>query len=228
MTYVFISGDVGTGKTLLTTGIAMAADDRPILANYNLEHPCFEEVTPRKLANINRPTLVLLDEAYTWLESRIPGAVLPLFMSYILFQSRKRSVDIITTCQIPGSVDLRYRELADYWIEATNDGEYYTYQVVKNSRQEQYPTSWLKLSHKDAEQIYPYYNTYQTVGDLGPMLDAINPSDCLPEAHRIADEILAAYPGRKWTKSALTDYCMEAGYSDTIMQLTYNRLQRLS
>lgn len=227
MTYIFIMGDVGTGKTLLTTALAMYYDG-PVISNYRIEHPNYIEATPARLARIDQPTLVLLDEAYTWLESRVPGQVLQLYMSYILFQSRKRGIDFVTTCQIPSSVDLRYREMADFLIQATNDGDSFWYEVVKNSMADGYPTEILELPHSEAETIYPYYNTYQIVGDIQGMLDRIDPSESLPLVYELADQLMLQHPGKRWTKGALTDYCLENKLPDSYPDLLHNRLQRLS
>jgi hypothetical protein len=226
MTLVFITGDIGTGKTLLATALALAFDG-PVISNYRIDHPNYIEATPARLATIDQPTLVILDEAYTWLESRVPGQVLQLYMSYILFQSRKRKIDFVTTCQIPSSVDLRFRELADYWIQATNDVESYRYEVVKNSLTEGYPSEVLELPKIEAEKIYPYYDTYQLVGDIQGLLDRIDPSESLPHVYEIADKLMSEYPNKRWTKGALTDYCLEHRLPDSYPELLYNRIQRL-
>jgi len=224
--YIAIHGDVGTGKTALMTALALSSD-KPVLANYFIDCPRCRIFRPSMLARLTEPTLVLIDEAYTWLESRISASHLNLYLSYMLFQSRKLGMDIVTTVQLASTIDKRYRELADVWIEANREDEYFRYTWVKNSPPK-YPRGEFTMSIETAErEIFPRYNTYEIVGDLTELIDSIEPSAIIPDVYRTADLLLAQYPGRRWTKAALQDYCEENGHSSTFAEKLYNRLQRL-
>lgn len=226
MMYIAIHGDVGTGKTALMTALALGSD-KPVLANYFIDCPWCQIFRPSMLTRLKEPTLVLIDEAYTWLESRISASHLNLYLSYMLFQSRKLGMDIVTTVQLASTIDKRYRELADVWIEANKEEEQFRYRWVMNSPP-RYPRGEFTMSLEVAEkEIFPRYNTYEIVGDLTDLIDSIEPSAIMPDVYRTADMLLEHYPGRRWTRAAIQDYCDEKGYSKIFGEKLYNRLQRL-
>lgn len=120
-----VVSDVRQGKTLWTTIVAINEYNhafrnrytpRPLFANYKINLPNWHPLKPETLFAINKKryprSLVLLDEAYAWIESRGSGSSnLNKFMSYILFQSGKRGIDFMLTDQIEGTIDTRYRQL---------------------------------------------------------------------------------------------------------------------
>src|SRR4030042_4075128 len=130
---ISIEGDVGSGKTLLSTFMAID-DPRPVYANYKINIPNFKPLKPEMLWELNKPTLIILDEAYTWLENRTSGKPINRYMSYILFQSRKRGLDFILTDQIVGTIDPRYRWMINFDIQSEVHEHGFLYQLTKLSR----------------------------------------------------------------------------------------------
>ena len=83
---IHFTGDVGSGKTLFCTQVALH-DKRQIYSNYNIKLPNYHDLKPEMLSILTESTLVIIDEAYTWLESRLSGRNINLYLTYILFQS---------------------------------------------------------------------------------------------------------------------------------------------
>lgn len=64
--------------------------------------------------------LLLPDEIYGLVESRVSSKKINLFMSYVNFQARKMHRHIVYTAQLVSSVDLRFVELTDLPIACKN------------------------------------------------------------------------------------------------------------
>jgi ABC-type dipeptide/oligopeptide/nickel transport system ATPase component len=162
MTLISIIGDVGSGKTLLATYLA-AQDTRDVYANYKINIDRYHDLTPEILITLNYPSLSILDEAYTKIESRMSGRKLNEYMSYVLFQSRKRQMDIIITDQLVSSIDVRYRMLTNYEIfcEAVDDG--FKYIIEKKSMYSTFKPSYFFMPFELAEKVYPLYDTFQKI-----------------------------------------------------------------
>lgn len=114
--------------------------------------------------NIN----LLLDEGYTWLESRTSAKYINLFMSYIVFQLRKTDRNIFVTAQEISSIDIRYRKQWDYCVKCKRlydsnkpfnewDFIYKIFDKRKNSC-----CNW-RLKFDDAKKYFNLYNTNEIV-----------------------------------------------------------------
>lgn len=115
---IFVNGPLGSGKTLLMTFFAYKYHkSTDIYSNYHLDLENAHDIGPHDVSQI-REGLLLIDEAYTWIDSRESQDDLNKFMSKMLFQSRKRDMDIIISAQLTHSVDLRFRDLSDIIISA--------------------------------------------------------------------------------------------------------------
>jgi Lhr-like helicase len=114
---VSLVGSRGSGKTTFLSYLSTKTK-RTILSNFHLKVKNYKPLNIDVLLNLEKLNNVdvYLDEAYTWLESRISSSALNRYISYIIFQSRKRNVDIYTTAQMFSSVDLRFREQSDFII----------------------------------------------------------------------------------------------------------------
>ena len=84
-----VTGDLGRGKTILLTYFAEQYPDVPVYSNYKLNMPNYIPTDIYSVSSITHGIL-LLDEAYEWLESRLSGSDANLYISRIIFNSRKR------------------------------------------------------------------------------------------------------------------------------------------
>ena len=115
---ILLTGLLGTGKTLLLTYFADMEQLQQIFANYNIKVDNFKRVKPEELENITEG-LLLIDEAYSWLESRTSGSTENKYLTNrIGFNSRKRGLTVIISAQVLSSIDVRFRKLAEFIIMA--------------------------------------------------------------------------------------------------------------
>lgn len=115
MLYIII-GNLGTGKTLLMTYFASNIVDKDIYANYEIKHKNYKELKPIDVLSLPKNIECFIDEAYTWLESRLPSEALNRALSYILFQSRKKFTNFYLTVPLMSTLDKRFRLLATHII----------------------------------------------------------------------------------------------------------------
>lgn len=232
MVLIIVLGDYGSGKSLWATSyIARYIHDRPIYANWKLNLPDAHALTPDGLMEINHKAFVAIDEIYNWIDSRRSGADQNIFLSRILFQSRKRGIDIMIIAQLVSTIDVRFREMWDYCVkcEKRSDGFYYT--IAKNSSFINYPTISEKLSFENAEKlVYPLYNSFEQIEGVGKTLTnlmPIDPEKAMPEIDGIARQCLKEHGIKYWKKGVLKDYAIERKWPEDYVDLVYNRIQRL-
>jgi len=187
---ISILGNIRNGKTLLLTYIATKLK-RTIYSNYKLDLPNYEDLTLSVLSKLPNNVNVFIDEGYTWLESRISGSKLNKLISYLLFQSGKRSLDIYITAQLFSTVDLRFREQSSLLIycKKLNENFYYTIYNREKGTSKQ-----LFMSYETAEQYFPLFDTYEiiepaNIKELQIEYIKDDPVQLLLEVKRIGDSI---------------------------------------
>ena len=141
MTLIYIVAPWLEGKTTFATLLVLMAEPHnfKVYANYTIHVKNFIPLQVEHLIKRERePSLIVLDEGYTWLESRTSGNVLNRLVSHDLFQHRKLHSHYIVTAQLEHSVDNRFRELAEIIIKCKNIGEmgfkYTIYHVKTNAK----------------------------------------------------------------------------------------------
>lgn len=230
MTLTSIIGDVGTGKTLLATALALK-DNRKIYSNYKINSDRYERLEPSMLVEINEPSLIIMDEAYMWLEARTSSKNLNRYISYLLFQSRKSKQEYIITAQLFGTVDLRFREMSDYIILADRsegniiDGDF-VYKVFKQSNIHSCIRSF-SISYEKAVDIFKYYDTaekipipYDLIGD-----SILDKRDMLPEVDEIIIQLLKVRKAKDWTRAQITDHCLRHSLPKVYIEPIYNGIK---
>ena len=120
----------------------------------------YKQLTLFVLDDIPNNVNVFIDEGYTWLESRISGSKLNKLISYLLFQSGKRGLDIYITAQLFSTVDLRFREQSSLIIycKKVKDNFYYTIHNRETGTYKQFI-----MTKEIAEQYFPLYDTYEII-----------------------------------------------------------------
>lgn len=174
-----INGKLRNGKGILATKIALSVADNGgvVKANYHLESPNAEYIDFYDIVKMleqgkqKKRTLLVIDEIYGWLESRISSSKVNRFASYFVFQSAKLGYDIIYTSQLTMRVDCSLRELCDYRVYAQKDAkkQYFKYYFLDTSKpNEDIPTGKIwRLSFKEAAKFWDRYNTFEGVKPLG-------------------------------------------------------------
>lgn len=156
---VSILGRIRSGKTLFLVYIATKLI-RDVYSNFKLDLPNYKQLTLSVLKKLPNNVNVYIDEGYTWLESRISGSKLNKLISYLLFQSGKRGLDIYITAQLFSSVDLRFREQSSLivYCEKINGNFYYN---INNREKNTWKT--LVLTKENAKKYYPLYDTFEII-----------------------------------------------------------------
>jgi hypothetical protein len=239
MSLTNIVSDVRSGKTLWATILALTEksyanargfEPRPVLANYKIEIPNWRSLRPQMLHNIDYSCLVILDEAWAWLEARRSGTPIHIFMSSILFQSGKTGIDIVLTDQIEGTIDKRYRLLMNYRVECENLGEgvgfiYYFQKRIKGGFTE--PTVKF-LPYSEAEKVFPFYNTYELIN---PMDDSLlfkvsdDKEETMEIVSEIVDKMLKIFPAGVWKLPMIENYCLKRKHPKYLVKLIHGELR---
>lgn len=163
---IAIVGDLGSGKTLYMTRKALKIK-RPIYSNFKIKVPNYIELSILDLLSLPTNIVLFLDDAYTWLESRTSGKKLNRFLSYIILASRKVNIDVYASCQLFGSIDLRFRDQANKMVICKRTKYGFIYQIRKKVLTHQFKVKIISktyfFSNRNAKYYYPYYNTLEIV-----------------------------------------------------------------
>jgi len=161
---VAIIGSIGSGKTLLMVLFAFLSS-REIYSNFKISLSRYKALEVMDLLELKDNIDVLIDEGYTWLESRTSGSILNRYLSYIVLQSRKRTIDIIISAQMFSSLDVRFREQCDLIIKCEKivkkkkiAGFKYSFLFVESNLER---TFFLDI--KEARKYFDMYDTYEIV-----------------------------------------------------------------
>jgi len=162
---VFLLGNNGSGKSYLLVYFAIKFNNN-IYSNFKIKIDNYIPLTINHLINLDKLNKgnIFLDEAYTWLESRTSGNALNLLTSYLIYQKRKRHLDIYLTAQMFSSIDKRARHLANIIIECLprvnfeKDDFNYIYTDLDSEIEFRFT-----IPYKMAEKYFNYYNTYEVV-----------------------------------------------------------------
>ena len=177
---MLITGNVREGKTLLAVYFGwklhnqnLAVSKRlrsPIYTNFDLRYPEAKKVGVSELLDLEGLShgLLLGDEIYAWLESRVSSSNLNRYVSYFIFQSGKRNVDVVATAQLGSSVDLRFFDLSHIVVLARKEvvNERFVYQfAVRTGVGIRVVTKY--LSFEDSSKFWNDYDTGAPVAPLG-------------------------------------------------------------
>lgn len=221
-----ITGHLGTGKTLFLTYLAKWANesDVDIYANFNIGYDAAEVVDVHDLEDIENG-LLLMDEAYTWLDSRTSMSERNRYLSKMIFKSRKRKLDMFATAQLESSIDLRMRHLKDARIHAmgtTPNQEAFKY-ILKAFG----VTKKFYLPMSVAEELFDRYDTYE-YPDQKPNQFTPNKMDRTLEG--IVDKFKQEYDEpEELTKGMIGDQMLEWGINQRkAVERVYHRIKRLN
>jgi len=228
MTLYSFLGDVGSGKTLLATILA-CYDERPILSNYEIKLPRWKRLQPELLNNVHEPTVVIVDEAYTWLESRRPGTPISLYMGYILFQSRKRGIDFIVTDQIDGVIDTRFRQMVNYTILCQVIPEIgFNYLIFKKSFYGYSEPGEFTVPFEMAELFYPMYDSWELISPIDNQLllkVSSDKGDTVKHVDGLADELISKVDAKRISMAVVSDFCIRKNEPHYIAKMVYGAIK---
>ena len=233
MTLVNVTGSVGSGKTLFITAAMLMNKDKPIYANYKIKSDQYQELLPETLLDAEMTgSSVGIDEAYIWLESRLSGKPMNLYLSYILFQSRKRNMDLYLTDQILSTIDLRFRELTDYEVKCKSvpnakNPKGFFYKIIDRTGFKPHAFT-MYLPIEKAAMYFDSYNSWELINPIDDELIAkISKSkkNIVKQIDEIVHNIRGEFPNlKKFPKGIVADYCLNNDLPKSFVDMIYNSL----
>lgn len=162
---VGFEGTLGGGKTLSMTYWARylhAKTGRPVYTNYDTVFSTRVN-TWKELTEIENG-IVCLDEIHIiGFDSRTSAKSFTQAMrTHFMLQTRKKNMLVLYTSQSIRQVDLRLRNVTDFLVSCSKEGSRINNQVFKLMSGE--IGKCLKLNN--IELVYPWYDTYEIVGNL--------------------------------------------------------------
>lgn len=226
LTLIHLVGDVGSGKTLFATHLAKN-DSRPVYANYKIKIKRHHELKPEMLSHLNESSLVIMDEAYRWLESRLSSRNLNLYLSYILFQSRKRGLDIVLTDQLEGTIDTRFRQMTNYEIQCQAIEVGFHYTIFKLSRFQVYQPISMIMPFETAEKLYPLFDSWEFLPINEDLVFNVteDKKTLMQDIDKIVAGLLKKADAKVYTKGIIADICLRNEYPKSYIDLIYNSIQ---
>ncbi len=160
---VDIIGNLGSGKTLIMLILSLTYS-KEIWSNFKINIPNYRKLEVPDLFSLKDNIVVLMDEAYAWIESRISNTPLNEYNSSILFHSRKTFTDIYLTTPMLSAIDKRFRHQANYLIECLHrpnqesDDFHFIFNNLDNNSY-----GYQTLTYENAKKYFKLYNTYEKV-----------------------------------------------------------------
>lgn len=117
-----VQGNVGSGKSLFCAWVSAlyGCMGRQVYSNLHLHFPYtkldFSDLIDLESGEISaeiQDAVMIVDEAYLWIESRASSSKKNRLLSYLLLQSRKRNLDIFLVAHSMHQLDRRVRENCD-------------------------------------------------------------------------------------------------------------------
>ena len=210
------------------TADAVNSDRKFLYSNYEIKDERYRELLPEVLMDkALRDAIILLDEVYAWLESRTSGRDINRYMSYILFQARKKDIDFYMTEQLLSTVDLRYRDMIDFEVRCKAIPNYkhpvsFRYRIIDILERKAYP---MYLSIEAASRYFHLYDSYQPISPIDDeMMVKIskNKTSIIEEVDNIVNTLLNEGFAKKITKAVIADYCLRNGYPKSYVDMAYN------
>lgn len=238
-----IFGDRGSGKSVLLTFFLLKSK-LPFFSNYHIfndektelpyneriPHPRYNELHVEELMKMpNTCGIVGITEAYEYFESRLGMGSFQRYMSYMVFQSRKKRKHFIIDTQLEDTIDHRFTRLCDYIImaEVENWGFHY-YCSNKKSIIE------FGITFKMAEKFWNRYDSWEIVTtsqieDLGKQIETTNRPKLKIKLNELEEKFWKEYKNieqKKITHGLVENFLVDCEESDVYESYLYARLQK--
>lgn len=217
-----VTGFLGSGKSLFLTLLGVQDSNRTVYTNFSLDLDKAEEVTIEDLENIKKG-LLLIDEGYMWLDSRLSSSEMNRYLSRFIFKSRKRQLDIFISSQLHRALDLRFRHLEDIRVHALGsdqDERFFTYVIEGWGSYKE-----VKFPMKKAKLLFPLFDTMEYPDEKA---SKFAPEQYNERVDELAGEIGEELGGsKKLSKGIVKDFLREKGITNSkLHEGIYYRLKR--
>jgi len=224
---ILVKGLLGTGKTLFLAYLGQKEKILSVFGNFSLKVKNYKKITPYDLEEITKG-LILIDEAYSWLESRTSTKEENRYLTNrIGFNSRKRHLTIVLSAQLGSSIDVRFRELTDFEITALGYNPKvsgFVYRVYDRIRYYNFV-----LPIEKAEELYKIYDTFEPETDSTPTIFEPKRLNDYIEKVLVVLENNFGDKTNNLTKGMINDFLIEKGKgvpSKKMIETIYSRLKR--
>lgn len=226
---IAVSGSLGSGKTTLLTYFAYAEDERQIYANYHIDKDNCELIDVTDLEMITNG-LILIDEAYLWMDSRLSTTERNRYLSRMAFQSRKRQLDIVMSAQLRGSIDLRIRHLQDvHFIALGSDEQDTAFKFIVAGFGDS-NTTYLPYKFCE-ERLFPLFSTREFPDATPTKYEQKKYNERVEEGvelikNEFGEQAASLMSSRKLTKGMIQDVCYRNDInSNDIIEAVYSRIK---
>jgi hypothetical protein len=162
-----IFGELGTGKTLLASILGYVFSKKYIVyANYHLKNTHYFDPSDLKQflkiflnTEKNKNYIFIFDEFYRYIDSRRSMNEKNIIYSALLFQTRKKNINMIYTAQDIYSIDVRIRQITNFYLYPMIDNNILYCDVINPITQE--PIKRIRINN--IERFYDIYDTYEFV-----------------------------------------------------------------
>lgn len=222
---ISVLGNLGSGKTLFLTYLATKFN-RDVHSNYEIKVKHYKPLKVIDLLHLPNNIEVFIDEAYTWLESRVSSKALNRYLSYILLQSRKRTINIYITAQLFSSVDVRFREQSNIIIVCSKVDNGFFYKILNRDNN---GVKTLLFPFEKAKNYYKYFDTHEIIEpyDKDKLEFNLLQSDTellFNTSRNIARKIHDKIEGNKYTHHNVKLALLENGYDKNFEPYVYSFL----
>lgn len=163
MTSTIIIGNLGSGKTYIMT-LLTYSDGRELWSNYKINSERYKQLDIIDLFDLPDNIILLMDEGYAWLESRASGSELNVYLSSILYHSRKTFTDIYITTPDFSTIDKRFRKLVNYIVFCKHRDNFLSddFQFLFYDK-ENHSFGSHTLLYSNAKKYFGLYDTYEKI-----------------------------------------------------------------
>lgn len=141
---------------------------RPVLSNFKVKLPRYIPLSLVKLLYLPKHVELLMDEAYSMIDSRISMSYVNVFCTYLAYQLRKTDTNIYLTVIQLSSIDVRYREEWDYRVHCeripnnSDDWHLWDYSYAIADFRTNTSSVWV-VKYEDAKLFFQMYDTYEII-----------------------------------------------------------------
>ena len=191
MVLISISGGLGSGKSLFLT-IYATHSKRKIVSNFTLKSKKYTEFDIDDFIHGGySDCVILLDEVYQYIDSRSSMTDINKLFSYMLFQSRKKDVELFVVAQLRSSMDLRWRRLTDLRIDCQKSTEGFEYKLYNPKRPNE--NAIAILSFDQASAYFNLFDTNEIIMDQPKTARFMKPKKKLEVVKDLSEQMIKDY-----------------------------------
>ena len=154
--------------------------------------------------------------------------------SYILFQSRKKNVELFCIAQLRNTIDVRFRELCDLIIQCKRTHEGFEY-ILSDPQFINYCRT--VLPYESAKKYFKYYDTNEIIIDNKPTAMFLTDNEKMEQVEKLSPRLKSDYYDEyksinpqcktvpKLKRSYVNIWCMNNNIDESLTKLLYDYIK---